>query len=242
MATKESLYKEYIELKNKLNALWGNELIDINSISAYHYNKFTKAELENKISAVEYEYEREVERIRTEQYYNTADGKLVKESLEKNINERKEARSQYIIGATKKVDAFIKDWLGAEWGVGYYLGSSCVNIGLVEKVKDGFNSLYFAYGFTLYYDSYFNAKPRFEMNYGTTGCFKLLSDEGLLRCKYLMGMAKFANEEDKLKELRVILDDFVKEYKRFDNELRGLEYDLSHPLEEKKSFSSKKTC
>ena len=235
MATKESLYKEYIELKNKLNALWGNELIDINSISPYHYNKYTKAELENKISAVEYEYEREAERIRTEQYYNTADGKLVKESLEKNINDVKEARSQYIIGATKKVD-------GAEWGVEYYLGSSCVNIGLVEKVKDGFNSLYFAYGFTLYYDSYFNAKPRFEMNYGTTGSFKLLSDEGLLRCKYLMGMAKFANDEDKLKELRVILDDFVKEYKRFDIELRGLEYDLSHPLEEKKSFSLKKTC
>lgn len=106
---------------------------------------------------------------------------------------------------------------------------------MVEYVAENkANHFYFGHTFTLYYNDCF-AKDRFEMNYGCMGSFGLLdgSKESYLRCEYLLGMGKFATNNEKLAELKGIIDAFCKKEYKYSQKLDALRYNLKHPFDKK---------
>lgn len=129
--------------------------------------------------------------------------------------------------ANKKLDIFIKDFLGKEWGVRYDKYST--EIGIVKDVNDGFVNFVFGHTFTIYHDTMFD--KRFEMNYGCSGPFKLLNDE-VLRPKYLMGMATFANDKDRLDRLRLYLKSVGEDIEEVEERMDKVSDKLKHPLDD----------
>ncbi len=243
MSIKEKLYREYVIAKNKLNALRGEELIGGDNIEeyfnsntfAYYAKSYTKDEINRMIHNVEIAYEDEVEKLRVENYFNTEEGKAEKENLTKQIENGINERRELIISTTKRIDSFIKEWLGNDWGCGL-VGKTDIEIGIVKSISENEeNDFYFGHTFTLYYNDCF-AKDRFKMNYGCMGSFGLLngSKESELRCQYLLGMGKFATNKEKLAELENILVTFCKKEDNYSRTLDALRYNLNHPFDKKK--------
>ncbi len=242
MTVKEKLYKEYVGVKNMLNALEGKEPIGGADVEEYAttYNfsyaakRYSKSELINMIDCVKRAYDRKLEEARIEEYYATEEGKAVKESLTSQIKDITEQRHNLIMSATKDIDTFIKEWLGAEWGC-RTIGSSSTEIGMIESEKDGIIKFYFGHSFTLYYNDYF-FKDRFELNYGAMGAFPVLdNDEGSeRRCKYLFGMGTFVNDKAKLTELKNKIMGFCNANDVYINRVNILRAKLKNPLDGKK--------
>lgn len=240
MTQKEKLYMEYITIYNKVCELNGKEPLEC-SEEFFNSTRFqseartkSKNEWREKICYQHYTYEREVMRLRIENYYNTEEGKEEKKKLTNQIENAVNERVELKVSTTKRIDLFIKEWLGNDWGCGL-VGNSCIEIGMVENIAENkANHFYFGHTFTLYYNDPL-AKDRFEMNYGCMGSFGLLdgSKESDLRCRYLLGMDKFSTNKEKLTELKNILDTFCKEEYKYSQTLDVLEHNLKHPFDKK---------
>lgn len=235
MTIKEKLYMEYVITKNKLNALRGEKLIGGDNIEEY-FNSYdfsnrashhTKDEIRNMIDYAKRCYESEVEKMRIENYFNTEEGKAEKERLTKEYEALQNERIEMFRNANKELGIFIKDFLGKEWGVRY--GTYSTEIGIVKDVNDGFVNFVFGHSFTIYHDTMFD--KRFEMNYGCLGSFELLNDE-VLRPKYLMGMATFANDKDRLLRLRSYLKSVGEDIKGVEERMDKVSNKLNHPLDD----------
>ena len=235
MTIKEKLYMEYVITKNKLNALRGEKLIGGDNIEEY-FNSYdfsnrashhTKDEIRNMIDYAKRCYESEVEKMRIENYFNTEEGKAEKERLTKEYEALQNERIEMFRNANKELGIFIKDFLGKEWGVRY--GTYSTEIGIVKDVNDGFVNFVFGHSFTIYHDTMF--EKRFEMNYGCLGSFELLNDE-VLRPKYLMGMATFANDKDRLLRLRSYLKSVGEDIKGVEERMDKVSNRLKHPFDD----------
>lgn len=233
MTIKEKLYKEYVITKNKLNALKGENLIGGDNIDEFfestnfkdNASSYTKDDLKRMIHNVEISYNIALEEKRVENYFNTEEGKAEKERLTKEYEVLQNERIEMFKNANKKLDIFIKDFLGNEWGVRYDKYST--EIGIVKDVNDGFVNFVFGHSFTIYHDTMFD--KRFEMNYGCLGPFELLNDE-VLRPKYLMGIATFANDKDRLVRLRLYLKSVGEDIKGVEERMDKVSNKLNHPL------------
>lgn len=233
MATiKEKLFKEYVITQNKVDVLKGvtptfdgsDEFFTSRNFS-YMATTYTKEELKRNIEYANRAYEMEVERLRIENYYNTEEGKERKATLEKKMKDLEDAINKYVVDEHKRLNAFIKEWLGEDWGCNF-CGGIMMTIGIVEKiVGEDCNSFIFGHSFDLYFEN------RFEMNYGTMGCFDVFKSEK--RVQFLVGMAKFAENKDKLECLKSRLCDAVNFLRLMNSEYNDLNYELKHPFGKK---------
>lgn len=236
MVKKEDLYKEYVLVKNELSTLLEKPLFISGDLQEYFSSRnFRDALKSNTKEAVSYMLECAKEELETVKYYKTEEGKKEKEELSNKIRLANDYRKDFILDCRKKVDDFIKSWLGSNWGVGLF-GNYSMDVGLVEKVEDdGENRLYFGYSFSV---TYGNDIDMLSMNYGTTGSFRIFSESDL-HDVYLLGMAKFTNDKDKLKELYEI--NKIKELSNINTYIHDLEYNLKYPLNKRKiKFSYEK--
>ena len=235
MSIKEKLYMEYVIAENKLNALIGEDLIGGDNIEGYfnsdefsnRASHHTKNQIRNMIDYAKRCYEFELEKKRTEEYFDTEEGKAEKERLTKEYEALQNTRAEMFKNANKELDIFIKDFLGKEWGVRY--GTYSTEIGIVKDVNDGFVNFVFGHSFTIYHDAMF--EKRFAMNYGCLGSFELLNDE-VLRPKYLMGMATFANDKDRLLRLRLYLKSVEEDIKGVEERMDKVSNRLKHPFDD----------
>lgn len=231
MTIKEKLYKDYVITKNKLNALIGEDLIGGDNIDEFFESRtfknaassYTKDALNLMIYNVEVSYHNAFEKKRTEEYFNTEEGKAEKERLTKEYEALENECAEMFKNANKKLDIFIKDFLGKEWGVRY--GTNSTEIGIVKDVKDGFVNFVFGHSFTIYHDT------KFEMNYGCLGPFELLNDE-VLRPKYIMGMATFANDKDRLLKLCLYLNSIGGDIEEMRKRMDKVSNKLKHPFDD----------
>ena len=237
MTIKERLYKDYVVVQNAVNKLTGKELIGegiedyFNSYDfQFDAKRYTKDELRDMIRYAEMAYDDEVEKMRVERYFNTDEGKAEKEEILSQIAQTKDLNNKCLSETTEKIDAFVKDWLGEDWGIGY-LGNSSFEIGILDK-KDDTRRFVFGHSFNVYFNDYFD-REKFEMNYGCMGSFSLLDDSGMLRCKYLSGMGSFASNKEKLAELWLVLKDFRQTTMNYDRVLNDLKNRLHHPFDKK---------
>lgn len=238
MTIKEKLYREYIIEQNRINALKGVELLDSSEefFSSMAFvrkaSNLTKQEWKDKINYAKSAYYKEVKKMRLENYFNTEEGKELKEKVTKRIKEITDARQKYMTEMQNKVETYIKSWLGEEWGVGY-LGNGSCDIGIVETITDyGHRKFYFGHVFTLYYPTEYYHKNRFEMNYGCMSSFDLLGENNL-RGRYLLGMGKFSTDTERLTDLKTILTEYTNILREWSEEIYKLRGKLENPFDEK---------
>lgn len=249
MTIKERLYKEYITIYNKVCELNGKEPLECNE-EFFNSTRFqceartkSKEEWRNSIYYQKLAYEKEVMRLRTENFFNTEEGKILKENTENRLNEIYDARRTYIKETEKEIEQFIKSWLGEQWGI--RLDSSSMTVGIVEKVqsseenKDKWNVFHFGLTFDLYFDDYFHQEEeskRFEMNYGCLGSFDLLKPNNL-RSQHLLGMGMFSTDTERLESLRKRLTEYLNTLNEWRKETSMLEEKLVNPLKVEKEVA-----
>lgn len=238
MTIKEKLYRELVLAENKYARLVGEELMD-ESDDFFTSNGFymlakntTKLDLKRMIESAKYKYDREVEKLRVENYYNTEEGKNRKEELLVRKNKIEDMVKRYREGTNRHMNEFIREWLGEKWGCRVYDGT--MYVGIVEKVNDnGYVSFIFGHEFTLYYSKRVNDYHyRFDMSYPTMGSFDLFNDT--TRCDLLIGMAEFAKNKENLDILQNRLIDFTKQLEDWSNEHTEITNELEHPIVKKK--------
>lgn len=247
MTIKEKLYKEYIIIYNKVCELNGKEPLECNE-EFFNSARFqreartkSKDELRVNISYQKQAYEDEVMRLRIENYFNTEEGKILKEDIEKRLKNIYEARRTYIRETENEIEQTIKSWLGEQWGI--CLNNSNMKVGIVKEVrydenKNKWNSFHFGLDFGIYFDNYFYREEdgeikRFEMNYGSMGSFNL-SEPNNLRSQYLLGMGMFSTDRERLESLRKRLTEYVNVLNKWNDEAYKLKEKLANPFKEEK--------
>lgn len=228
MTIKEKLYKEYVITKNKLNALKGENLIGGDNIDEFfestnfkdNASSYTKDDLKRMIHNVEISYNIALEEKRVQDYFSTEEGKAEKERLTKEYEVLWNERTEMFKNVNKKLDIFIKDFLGNEWGVRYDKYSTEIGI-----VKD-FNFV-FGYSFTIYHDTMFNES--FKCKFSFSDSMELPNGESLCP-KYLMGMATFANDKDRLARLCLYLKSVGEDIKGVEERMDKVSDKLKHPF------------
>ena len=240
MTIKERLYKEYIIIYNKVCELNGEEPLECNE-EFFNSTRFqceartkSKEEWRNSIYYQKLAYEKEVMRLRTENYFNTEEGKILKENTENRLNEIYDARRTYIKETEKEIE---------QWGI--RLDSSSMTVGIVEKVqsseenKDTWNVFHFGLTFDVYFDDYFcreEKNKRFDMNYGCMGSFNILEPNNL-RSQFLLGMGMFSTDIERLESLRKRLTEYLNTLNEWRKETSMLEEKLVNPLKVEKEVA-----
>lgn len=202
----------------------------------------SKEEWRNSIYYQKLAYEKEVMRLRTENYFNTEEGKILKENTENRLNEIYDARRTYIKETEKEIEQFIKSWLGEQWGI--RLDSSSMTVGIVKEVqssenKDKWNVFHFGLTFDVYFDDYFcreEKNKRFDMNYGCMGSFNILEPNNL-RSQFLLGMGMFSTDTERLESLRKRLTEYLNTLNEWRKETSMLEEKLVNPLKVEKEVA-----
>lgn len=239
MTQKETLYKEYIILHNKVNRLKDKEMVDesedyFNSDNFKYDAKRQKVkDLTDSIKWEQDAYDREVYKLRVERYYNTEEGKARKEANEKALSRLYESRKENVIEFGKKLNDYIKVWLGEDWGCGI-ADRRNVNIGLVKETVDGYTQFFSGMSFRLSYDYSWKGKQNktFEMNYESNGGFELLDEDHNNRKEFLLGMGNFVANVYKLKNLQAMLYNYADVLKEYDKSIRNLQDNIEHPIDE----------
>ena len=247
MTIKEKLYKEYIAIYNKVCELNGEEPLECTE-EFFNSARFqceartkSKDEWRDIISYQKQAYEDEVMRLRKENYFNTEEGKALKEDIEKRLNEISDNRRIYIKTTEDEIEQIIKSWLGEQWGV--RLNNSSMEVGIVKEVqydenKDKWNVFHFGLDFHIYFDnySYGEENKRFEMNYGCLGSFNL-SEPNNLRSQYLLGMAMFSTDTERLESLRKRLTEYLNILNKWNDETYKLKEKLANPFKAEKEVA-----
>lgn len=247
MTIKEKLYKEYITIYNKVCELNGEEPLECTE-EFFNSARFqceartkSKDEWRDSISYQKQAYEDEVMRLRLENYFNTEEGKALKEDIEKRLNEISDNRRIYIKTTEDEIEQIIKSWLGEQWGV--RLNNSSMEVGIVKEVqydenKDKWNVFHFGLDFYVYFDNYFHGEEnkRFEMNYGCLGSFNL-SEPNNLRSQYLLGMAMFSTDTERLESLKKRLTEYLNTLNKWNDETYKLKEKLANPFKGEKEVA-----
>lgn len=239
MTQKEKLYKEFIIKKNKYLSLVGEELLEA-SEEYFNSSKFsvaakrkTKEELMDDIEYIDSLYERTLFDKRVKDYFLTEEGLTLEQKLTSEIADLDKKRKGLYVTTTKKIDSFIKSWLGEDWGA-YYLGLYGMEVGLVEIYENGENyaltipHFYFGHKFSLSYNYTKFGKETLSMNYGSMGSFDVFNDE--TRCKFLIGMGTFLNDKEKVSEMNKMIKSFCFEIYDLEEKISKLEQELLNPF------------
>ena len=240
MTIKEKLYKEYIIRYNKVCELNGKEPLECNeeffNSIRFQCEARTKSinEWRERICYQEDAYKREVMRLRIENYFNTEEGKILKENTKKRLNEIYDIRRKYIKETEKEIEQIIKSWLGEQWGI--RLNGGNMEVGIVKEVrydenKDKWNNFHFGLRFDVYfYGEKENCENRLlKMNYGSMGSFNLLETDNL-RSQFLLGMGMFSTNTEHLESLKKRLTEYFNLLDEWMKEVSNLEEKLANPL------------
>lgn len=240
MTIKEKLYKEYIIRYNKVCELNGKEPLECNeeffNSIRFQCEARTKSinEWRERICYQEDAYKREVMRLRIENYFNTEEGKILKENTKKRLNEIYDTRRKYIKETEKEIEQIIKSWLGEQWGI--RLNGGNMEVGIVKEVrydenKDKWNNFHFGLRFDVYfYGEKENCENRLlKMNYGSMGSFNLLESNNL-RSQFLLGMGMFSTNTEHLESLKKRLTEYYNMLYEWMKEVSNLEEKLANPL------------
>lgn len=240
MTIKEKLYKEYIINYNKVCELNGKEPLECNeeffNSTRFQCEARTKSinEWQERICYQENAYKREVMRLRIENYFNTEEGKILKENTKKRLNEIYDTRRKYIKETEKEIEQIIKSWLGEQWGI--RLNGGNMEVGIVKEVcydenKDKWNDFHFGLKFDVYfYGEKENCENRLlKMNYGSMGSFNLLESDNL-RSQFLLGMGMFSSNTEHLESLKKRLTEYYNMLYEWMKEVSNLKEKLANPL------------
>lgn len=207
MRQKEILIREYFALKHAFDVNEGDNALTIFPAvpTEEEINSFSRAfkviDLQDKIEAVKNAIEKQAEKIKIKEYFETEEGRKFKNDIETKISNLREIYKSVENSYIEKISNLIGNFLGDKFtSVMYFDSDSChIEIGLKNTDNDrkGF-TFEFGHSFNVYYGkrvSYNKETKKWEheyalkMNYGTLGEFDVMKD--LNRIYYLEGLGKF---------------------------------------------------
>ena len=202
MTKKEKLANEYIALRKEFDGDDFKPGLTDNQVW-YLVREFKVYQLESKIESVKQAIKDKDIRLKKEAYYETPEGQAYKENIEAQLNkyhdDYKKLHDEFEAWVISEVNRMCPGGWTARLSLGYMSGN--VEIGLINRDPERNFSMQFGHEFTIYFDGYAFGKktPRFELNYGTLGCFDLFNDE--TRPLYLNGLATISNNKEWLQLL-----------------------------------------
>jgi hypothetical protein len=221
MTKKQRLFNHYAKLHNQLAELLGSEITYTEEYLNRYCKKinYTIAELEDMINSVATSLHIAEENKKTEEYYSTKEGQLLKTELEKQLQSVINKTIKLRETTRKNVSKMIQELLGENWDI--CITGNHSQIGLVSQYDDDYPQFYIGHSFTIGYDKNFN------LNYGTTGDFNPFTD--LTKVEYIKGLATFVSGGEKTKEIYDRLNEYCKEEWALFSEKTRLRDRLKHP-------------
>lgn len=223
MTQKEKLIREYFKLKNQYDVLGGVEnpwKAEPDAVDLYRWSSRNKVyELQEQIDRVKGCIERLTKEIERQKYFDTEEGKQVKETAEKNMEE---ARKQYEILCQTigdEVKKLVAEALGQKFTTCFHACYDACYVD-VHYTDDDYKPI-FGHKFEIRYDKNFthvdgqyNTRYELTMNYGTMGAFNLTDDFDMVN--YLQGMAKFTADRNLQTKVVELFTKFINAKKSID--------------------------
>ena len=234
MTPKENLYKKYILAYNKLADLkctshyqWGEDGHNLYEFfNSYTFknaaNGFTKSELQGMIDEVRSMYVNE--KIRA--FFDTKRGMEYKKEIDAKIKANRHRYTLLLKDNYSLLDAFVKEWLGKQWGVSN-VHEYGLYVGLVEKKENGVNTLFENASFSVNYDKL--VSKRLYMINGSHSIDLLDTGNTERQALFIGGMAEFVKNTSKVSELMEYLDKLSEKRSELEGELCRLQYSMENP-------------
>lgn len=234
MTKKETLYKEYISITNKVCDVMGITKWEREDEEYFSSDEFkrkasvkTVKEWESKIATEQKTYQYEIKKKKLSDFFNTENGKALKEKTLAQIEEINRQMNEASVTTTSEIDNVVKEFLGTDWGCSDVWNGTHVEIGILDtdgkKIKFGMS-----FEITIRENA---GKYKTEMCYGSMGHFDLLNDT--FKMKYLLGMAKFASNQEAINKVQTILSKSSEKMMELSKKNNKLSSILDNPFEEK---------
>ena len=231
MTKKEKLATEYLTLRREFDGPDFKETFTTNQMW-YLTKHFKVVDLEDKINAVKCAIEDKKKRLEKEAFFETEEGKKLKEELEFERETLIKERKNYIANTEGLITDMIQELVGEDWICNISLGwsSAILRIGLKNTDKDRNFQFEFGHDFEIRYDNHpFGEDKRFTMNYGTLGLFDLDGDE--YRKKYIFGMGTMANNSEFLNNVKTYLMTLIDNCTKLEEKFNKIDDKLNNPFE-----------
>lgn len=223
MTQKEKLIREYFALKNQYDVMSGNEHpieAEPRGVDVWTWSrKYKVYELEEKVNMTKQCIERLTKEIERQKYFDTEEGKKVKETAEKNMEEARTQYEELLAEMNYNVSLRIVRVIGNRFMVKF---NGAYDTCYVEvHYTDDENKPIFGHKFEVRYDKQFHSVDgefrtdyELRMNYGTMGAFNLTDDFD--KVNYLNGMANFATNRTLQTELVTMFNEYIERKKEID--------------------------
>ncbi len=223
MTQKEKLIREYFTLKNQYDVMKGVENpwnAEPDAVDLYRWSTRNKVyELKEQIDRMKCNIERLTKEIEKQKFFDTEEGRKVKETAEKNMEEARCQYEQLLSEMSNRVSMSVSCEIGNRFVTKFNGGYDSCSIDIKYTDEDG--KPMFGHDFEVRYDKQFHSvngeyRTDYElrMNYGTMGAFNLTNDVNMVN--YMLGMAKFVGNKELQKELVALFIEYTNRKKNID--------------------------
>lgn len=227
MATKkEKLFKKITDLLEQKRTEFPDHYTGISLPTEFTFERWSNSRLECCYMVLLKSYNNLVEQKEIEKYFSTPEGIIEKRDLEASCGELYKKFDEINYENTQKISKLVVDFLGNDFICQVFARD--LRIGLKDVKNE--NVIKFGHDFSLYvHQNFIDEDFKVFMNYGTLGSFDPL-EENCDRVKYLMAMAKFAENTQLISQIKDIMIEWQKQNTEINKKITLIENKLRNPL------------
>lgn len=227
MATKkEKLFKKITDLLEQKRTEFPEHYSGISFPTEFTFERWSNSRLESCYMVLLKTYNDLVQQREVEKYFSTPEGIIEKRDLEASCGELFKQYDKITAENVQKISKLVVDFLGDDFICQVF--SRDLRIGLKDEKNE--NVIKFGHDFSFYvHQNFIDEDFRVFMNYGTLGSFDPL-EENSDRVKYLMAMAKFAENTQLISQIKDIMIDWQKTNTEINKKINLIENKLKNPL------------
>lgn len=210
--TRIDLLKKIESIVHKLKKLGWDEVCRVNEFNVHTYKLY---ELRGFISFYERELENEISKWKRNKYWNTPEGKVIKDELEtqlKNVSDEYDKKMENYI---KEITNMISPFFQENWKYSIY--------------KDKISFIYDedVYRFVIYFRKSYGKQQKLNVSLTDFRDFNLVNESSKMPV-VLNNIDTFLQNIDKTKLLDIYVE-WNTEYKKFDKKYKDISYKLFNP-------------
>lgn len=227
MATKkEKLFKKITDLLELKRTEFPDNNAGISLPNKDTFDRWSISRLECCYMILLKTYNDLVQQKEVKKYFSTPEGIIEKRDLEASCGELYKQYDKINYENTQKISKLVIDFLGNDFICQVFARD--LRIGLKDPTNE--NAIKFGHDFSFYvHQNFIDEDFKVFMNYGTLGSFDPL-EENNDRVKYLMAMAKFAENTQLISQIKDIMIDWQKTNTEINKKINLIENKLRNPL------------
>lgn len=241
MTDKEKLLLQSYEIRNQINEVEGLEPLDIEALTnTWKFRdaakKSTVAGLKETIENLTNQLERATkEKARKEAlraYLQTEEGKTKMDSLLLERTVEMESLKSYEGDMNKKFNRFAKMVIGEGWAVGNH-NERYISFGVVNLDESEKREFVFGQVVEIWFERkniFGEAKEKFEMSVGSTGCFDIQKMGHGDRARFYNELGRFLGKATEIQQLKEMLFDYSDNMEDFHKRIRNLNEQIKNPM------------